>query len=172
MRPVQHVSRFAWLASAVALAAASAAEAQVRRQPPRAQQAPIQIALEIGSRSYAVSGQGECRTAPKASIYGLAAALYSVSYSSGAQSLDLTVWRPASGAADMLSLHFSDGSKRYEVDTVKAGTKRATKGSGKATFEREGAGGVFKIDAVSASGEKVVGKIHCGGFAGIQAEGG
>lgn len=160
------------LAAAALATVAAGAEAQIRRQAPSTPAAPVQVALQVGAKSYAMSGQGECKTAPKASIYGVAAALYSVSYSSAGQSLNLTLWRPAKGPADMMSLHLSDGSKRYEVDTVKAGTKRDTKGSGTATFEREGAGGVFKIDAVTASGEKIVGKVHCGGFAGIQAEGG
>jgi hypothetical protein len=72
----------------------------------------------------------------------------------------------------MMTLHVSDGSSRYEVDTVKGGAKSETKGSGKATLQKSGTGGVFTIAAVAGSGEKIGGTIKCGRFGGIQAEGG
>jgi hypothetical protein len=72
----------------------------------------------------------------------------------------------------MMSLLVSTGSARYEVDTVKGGAKRDTKGSGSATLQKSGAGGVISLDAKAASGEKITGNIRCGSFGGIQAEGG
>ena len=137
-----------------------------------AQPAPIQISLKAGAKSYEAAGTGECKAAPQASIHGIQAALYSVSHRSAGQSLNLTLWQPKDGSPSMMSLHVSIGSSRYEIDTVKGGAKRDTKGSGKATLQKASAGGVIAIDAVAASGEKIAGKIQCSRFGAIQAEGG
>ena len=134
--------------------------------------AQADISLQAGGEKYQASGQGECKAAPQASIYGVSAAMYSVSHRACKQSLNLTLWQPTNGAANMMSLHLATGSKSYVVDTVKAGPKRDTKGSGKATVEKSGAGGAIVIDAVAAGGEKITGRIQCRTFGGIQAEGG
>ena len=152
--------------------AAGPAHSQVRRQPAQADAAPLEIALQVGSSKYQFSGQGDCKAASQASIYGIAAALSSVSHRSGSESLGLTLWQPKSGSPAMMTLAVTLGSRRYDVDTVQGPGKRDTKGSGTATLEKAGAGAVFVIDAVAASGEKIRGKIRCGRFAGIHAEGG
>jgi hypothetical protein len=137
-----------------------------------AQNGPLEIALQVGAKKYAFSGEGECKAAPQASIYGINAALYSVSQRAGSRGLSLTLWQPKNGSAEMMTLHVSDGASRYEVDTVKGGAKRETKGSGKTTLQKSGTGGVFTIQAVAGSGEKIGGTIKCARFGGIQAEGG
>jgi hypothetical protein len=134
--------------------------------------AQADISLQVGGTKYQASGQGECKAAPRASIYGVNAALYSVSQRSGSQSLNLSLWQPANGAPNMMSLHLSVGSKTYLVDTVKAKGKSDTKGSGTATLKQSGSGAAIAIDAVAASGEKITGTIQCRRFGGIQAEGG
>jgi hypothetical protein len=134
--------------------------------------APVEISLQVGSEPYRSRGEGGCKAASQASIYGVNASLHSVSHSAGDRSLNLSLWQPKDRAPDMMSLHVSTGSARYLVDTVKAGAKRDTKGSGKATLQKAGAGGLFSIDAVAASGEKITGTIRCGRFGGVQAEGG
>jgi hypothetical protein len=125
--------------------------------------AQADIALQIGSQTYAASGQGECKSAPRASIYGIPAALYSVSHRAGKDSLNLTLWRPADGKPDMLSLSITSGGKSYLVDTV-----REKKGSGGARLD----GRTFLVGAIAQSGEKISGKIQCRTFGGVQAEGG
>jgi hypothetical protein len=130
------------------------------------------IALKVGSKDYRSSGPAECKAAAQASIYGIAAAQYSVSQRSGGESLRLTLWQPKDGSPAMLSLHVSSGASRYEVDTVKGGAKRDTKGSGTASLQKSGAGGVFTIDARALSGEAISGKIACSRFGAIHAEGG
>ena len=134
--------------------------------------AQADISLNVGGKNYQASNQGQCKAAPQAAIYGVRAALYSVSHSAGGQSLNLSLWQPKDGAPGMLSLHVSTGSKRYVVDMVQGKTKRETKGSGKATLEKSDAGGVIAIDAVAESGEKISGRIRCRSFGTIQAEGG
>jgi hypothetical protein len=125
--------------------------------------AQADIALQIGSQKYVASGQGECKSAPRASIYNIPAALYSVSHRGGKDSLNLTLWRPTDGKPDMLSLSVTSGGKSYLVDTVKD-----KKGSGGARLD----GRTIVVDAVAASGEKISGKIQCRTFGGVQAEGG
>ena len=134
--------------------------------------AQADISLQAGGEKYQASGQGQCKAAPQASIYGVSSAMYSVSHRADKQSLNLTLWQPTNGAANMMSLHLSIGSKSYVVDTVKAGAKRDTKGSGKASVEKSGTGGAIVIDAVAAGGEKITGRIQCRTFGAIQAEGG
>ena len=125
--------------------------------------AQADITLQIGSQKYAASGQGECKSAPRASIYNIPAALYSVSHRAGKDSLNLTLWRPADGKPDMLSLSITSGGKSYLVDTV-----REKKGSGGARLD----GRTIVVDATAAGGEKISGKIQCRTFGGVQAEGG
>ena len=134
--------------------------------------AQANVSLQIAGKKYQASGQGECKSAPRASIYGVPASLTSVSQRSGGDSLNLSLWQPSGGAPTMMSLHVSSGAKSYVVDTVKAGSKRDTKGSGKATLEKSGAGGTIVIDAVAAGGEKISGRIECPRFGAVHAEGG
>lgn len=137
-----------------------------------AQPAPVKISLKVGAKNYEAAGTGECKAAPQASIYGIQAALYFVAHGSGGQSLTLRLWQPKDGSPSMMSLRVSIGSSHYEVDTVKGGAKRDTKGSGRATLQKASAGGVIAIEAVAASGEKIAGKIQCSRFGAIHAEGG
>lgn len=129
--------------------------------------AQADIDLQIGSQKYAASGQGECKSAPRASIYSIPAALYSVSHRAGKDSLNLTLWRPTDGKPDMLSLSVAAGGRNYVVDTVKE-----KKGSGGAKLQPSARGGTIVLEAVAASGEKISGKIQCRTFGGVQAEGG
>jgi hypothetical protein len=150
----------------------SARPAQNARAPAQPESSSVDIALKVGSRDYRFSGPAECKAAQQASIYGIPAALYSVSQRSGGDSLRLTLWQPKDGSPIMISLHVSSGANRYEVGTVKGGTKRDTKGSGTATIQKAASGGAFAIDARAASGEPIAGKISCSRFGGVQAEGG
>ena len=167
------LERFDVKALAPLVEASSAAPSRSARAPAsRDEASTAEIALKVGSKDYRSSGLAECKAAAQASIYGIAAAQYSVSQRSGNESLRLTLWQPKDGSPSMLSLHVSSGGSRYEVDTVKGGAKRDIKGSGKASLQKSGAGGVFTIDARAMSGEAIAGKIACSRFGAIQAEGG
>jgi hypothetical protein len=133
---------------------------------------PVDISLQVDGKAYRYSGQASCKQAEQASIYGIPAAQYSVAQQAGKESLHMTLWRPKDGAPAMLVLNVSAGGKRHEVDTVKSRTKRDTKGSGSAGFEKSGAGGSFRIDAVAADGAKLSGTIRCAVLGGLHAEGG
>jgi hypothetical protein len=131
-----------------------------------------QIALQVGATRYAASGKGECKSAPEASIHGVKAAMYSVVHRDGPRALSFTLWQPRGGPSDVFSLNLSDGTKRHDVDTVKLGTKRDTRGSGKASVAKKGKGATFTLDAVTAGGDKVTGTIECTDFGAVRAEGG
>ena len=141
----------AWKICALALCVPAAALAQA------------DISLQIGTHTYRASGQGECKSAPRASIYNVPAALMSVSHRAGRDSLHLSLWQPTDGKPAMLTLSVTTGGKTYLVDTV-----RDKKGSGKAVRDNL----TIVVDAVAASGEKITGKIQCRSLGAIQAEGG
>ena len=151
----------------------SPSDAQTRRAATEsAGGVPVEITLQVGSQKYNASGNGECRSAERASIYGVSASQFAVSHTaSGGNSLNLTRWQPTNGA-DMLTLSVTTGGKRYDVDTVKAGPKKDTKGSAQTTLQRSGNGAVLSINAVAASGEKISGTIKCSALAPVRAEGG
>lgn len=159
-------------AVAAVIDGANPAPAPNLRAASQGEASAVEIALKIGSQDYRFSGPAECKAAAQASIHGVSAALYSVAQRSGDQSLNFTLWQPKDASSGMLSLHVSSSGSRYEVDTVKAGAQRDTKGTGKATLQRAGAGGVFTIDTKTASGETIAGKIACSRFGGVRAEGG
>jgi len=73
---------------------------------------------------------------------------------------------------EMVTMRVLSGGKRYEVDTVKGGAKRDTKGSAQAKVQRSGSGATVTVAAVASSGEKIAGTIKCGGLTPMQAEGG
>jgi len=130
---------------------------------PAAALAQADISLQVGGHPYQASGQGECKSAPRASIYNIPAALTSVSHRAGTNSLNLSLWQPTDGKPAMLTLSVTTAGKTYLVDTV-----RDKKGSGKATRDNL----TIVVDAVAASGEKITGKIQCRSLGAVQAEGG
>jgi hypothetical protein len=132
----------------------------------------MQVALQVGAEKYAFSGQGICQSSPDASIYDLPATMYSVRQNGEGRNLSLTLWRPKSGAPDMLTLGLSLGTRDHRVSTVKVGQQGEVKGSGRATFTKAGAGGTFTLDATADTGAKITGTITCERFAEIVAEGG
>ena len=69
----------------------------------------------------------------------------------------------------MVSLHVSLSGVSYVVDTVIAGHKRETKGSGQATFQKSGEGGSF-IAAFASNG--VSSTIKCSRFNRVMPEDG
>lgn len=141
--------------------------------PARAAVPGVEISLQVDGKKYAAGGRGECKFAPQASIYGIEAALYSVSHRADRQSLRLSLWQPKDGRPAMLTLTVSTGADRYQVDTVQGGSKRGgTKGTGKASVQKSGEGGVITVDAVAESGERIRGTLRCSRFGGLQAEGG
>lgn len=157
------------------LASTAVTHAQVRRRAePSTESAtvPMQISLQVGGTPYAFTGAGSCRSTPRASIYDMPAAMWTIEQSAEGKSLTLTVWHPTSGAADMLSLAVSAGSKSYRVDTVKVGQRGDVQGSGTVKLDTSGQGGTFTINAAARDGAKISGTIKCDRFTSVEAAGG
>ena len=162
----------------LAALAAATVSAQVRRPSPDrfgggSETVPAAIALHVGGDSYAFTGDASCVYLERGSIYDLMASRWSVQQSDGNRSLALTVWHPANGSADMINLSVSTGpGTQHSVDTVKVGSNGTVKGSGTAKFEKAGAGGLFTVDATTASGTKINGTIKCERFTAAVVAGG
>lgn len=163
-----HFARLAGLSTLVFVLPVGAAHAQRR-----ADQVPITIALTVGGKSYRATGLGECKHAPQASIYNVAAAMWSVQYSSNnstPRNLSLTMWRPMRGdAPPQLTLAVNTGAASQSISTVKGGR---IAGGGSVTMQPKGTGGRFEISGKSANGTALRGTIDCARFTRAKAEGG
>jgi hypothetical protein len=156
-------------ALAIVLAGGLTADAgQARRQSPGQQKVAVSAALKIGGESISSTADGACTHAPSASIYDIASEMWTVRQEENGRSIQLTLWHPKAGGADMFTLSVS-GRKSLNVSTVRGGTPS---GSGTVRLERTARGGTFSVDAKSAGGEAITGTIQCGGFTAAVAEGG
>jgi hypothetical protein len=165
------IQRCTYLIPAILIAGFITESAAQRRPAGQAQEKQgIQVSLKVGAQTYQSNEPGRCTHAPKASIYRIVSALWSVQQSPEGRSLSLSFWRPADASGDMLSLSIRNGNTSHEVSTVRGGGAPA--GSGKITFEKAGAGGTFTIDAKSKDGAPISGTIKCDAFAPHGAEGG
>jgi len=164
-----HRSIRTWTSAAIALTftAALTHADQIRRQP----QGPAQVAVEIslkGAEAYEAKGQGSCTHAPKASIYGVLAEMWTVRHQAEGRSVQLTLWKPADGSADMFSLSVN-GAESMTISTVRGGQ---VTGNGTVSLAGAGKGGAFTIDAKARTGEAFTGTIKCDAFTPAIAEGG
>ena len=76
--------------------------------------------------------------------------------------INLSLWRPASGAGDMVQLNIYMGGKRYDVSTIKS--PQGPSGAGSVKLATEGTGGTFTVDATTASAATITGTIKCDAF--------
>ncbi len=165
------------LVSGIAVAAAGSgwislhAAGQQRRPPaaPEEWKAPMQVSLKIGDQRYESSTPGKCTHAPVASIYQAVSELWSAQQSEDRRSLNLSLWRPKDGSADMVSLSISSGRSSHRVSTVRGAP---IAGSGRVALQPSGKGGVFTVDAKTPEGAAITGTIKCDVFAPHVAEGG
>jgi hypothetical protein len=173
MQPI----RFSWAVAAAAVCLATAMDAAAQRRttplaPGQGSKVPVAVALAAGATQYAFTGEGSCKSTPRASIYGLPAALSSVQVQDGARNVNLTLWQPNNGSPSMVSLGLTVDGKSHRVDTVKVGQQGTIQGSGTATLQKQGQGGVFAVEATAADGTKIKGTIRCPSFTAPVAEGG
>jgi hypothetical protein len=169
------MSTFHWrvgaaIALSVALATAEPRAEQVRRQTGQAPAAtPVTVALKIGAAAYNSSAAGSCTHAAKASIYNVLSEMWTVRQEEEGRSLQLTLWKPSDGSAEMFSLSVSGPKASHQVSTVRGG---AIVGSGTVTLKPLDKGGAFSINAKTKSGETIAGTIQCPLFTPAMAEGG
>ena len=139
---------------------------QIRRQGPA--QVALEVSLKVGGEAYDAKGQGSCTHAPKASIYGVLAEMWSVRQKSDGRSVELTVWKPADGTDSMFSLSVT-AAKSTTISTIRGGQ---VTGSGTVNVAPSGKGGTFTLDAKARTGEAIAGTIKCEAFTPAIAEGG
>ncbi len=146
----------------VTLICSAALSAQ--RQPARSQEQKVrvEIDLKVNGTPYTFNGEASCDHLAQGSIYDIAAQRWSVRHDDNGRNLNLSLWRPASGASDMLQLNISLAGKRYDVSTIKS--PQGASGSGTAKLVAQGTGGTFTIDAITASAGKITGTIKCAAF--------
>ena len=165
---MSHRSSFTLLTAAVAITFATARmqAGQIRRQGPA--QVQLEVSLKVGSEAYDAKGQGACTYAPKASIYGVAAEMWSVRQEGDGRSVQLTFWKPSDASASMFSLSVN-GAKTTTISTVRGGQ---VSGSGSVILAPAAKGGTFTVTAKSKTGEAITGTIKCDAFTPAIAEGG
>ena len=146
----------------VILIHSAAVPAQRRPSGTQEQKVGVAIDLKIGGAPYTFKGEAICDYLAMGSIYDIAAQRWSVRHDDNGRNVNLSLWRPANGTTDMLSLNVYLAGKRYDVSTIKS--PQGPAGTGSAKLVRQGAGGTFTIDATTASAAKITGTITCDSF--------
>jgi hypothetical protein len=132
---------------------------------------PVAGSATLGGRTYALDGDGECRQADEAYIYGVASSMWLVQYRGSAdpRSLTLTIWRPRSGGADQLSLAISAGDRTSTISTVRGGT---ASGSGTVEITPAGEGAHIVFEGRDGEGTPIHLDLRCDHFSAVEAVGG
>jgi hypothetical protein len=130
--------------------------------------ATVDVALTVGGVPYTAKAAGECNYSTESTIFELPATMWAARQHEGNRNVNFTLWHPRKagekGGGDMLTLFVTVGNKTHRVNTVKVGSHADVQGSGQATFEKSGAGGIFTIEAIADTGAKISGRISCSGF--------
>ena len=137
--------------------------------PAQAQtEVPVKVTVTVGGRTETLRGNGNCGHEPRASIYGVAAALWMADYAGeGSQSVMLRHWRPAAaGAEEQFRFSVQSGSKAHRISTIKGGK---LEGSGRSTFRPTAQGGRFEIVGKDQNGAPLQATVECARFTGINA---
>ena len=123
----------------------------------------LQVNLKIGGASYTASGPGECIHSTEGGLYDTPGTQWGARRSDGNQNVNFSMWR-LSGKGDSVTLFVTAGGKTHKVNTVPVGPPSNRAGSGTATFEARGAGGVFTLDLRADTGAAITGQLTCSGF--------
>ena len=133
---------------------------------------PLTITGRVARHAFETSGTGECATSAESSIYDVPATQWHATFGgdgSNLQHLNLTVWRPRSGAPDMVNLYLQSGEIGHRIATVQGG---ALVGSGTAGARAETRGGTLTVNGNDDHGHEIQLSIRCERFDQVVAEGG
>jgi hypothetical protein len=133
---------------------------------------PVKVSAEIGGRTAAYTGQGECTHTADASIYEVPAAQWAAHVADDGgdlRYLNLTLWQPKGASAIQVSMALQVGDRSSEIATV-AGAP--TKGSGTGQASAAGAGGTLRVEGKDAEGSSVHLTVECERWTEPVAEGG
>ena len=149
--------------AAVVFPIAIAGASDGRTQSKAAKPPTVQVALQVGGVAYAANGPGECVSSADASLFQVPGTMWGVRQLEKDRDVNFTMWRLSKGG-DMLTAWVTIGGKTHRVNTLQVGPASERRGSGHATFEKRGAGGVFTLDLVADTGAKITGQLTCSGF--------
>jgi hypothetical protein len=131
------------------------------------------ITGRVARHEFETSVTGECATSAESSIYEVPATQWHATFGgddrSDIQHLNLTVWRPRSGAPDMVNLALQSGEISHRIATVKGGE---LVGSATAGAQAEGRGGTLTVNGKDDHGHDLELSIRCERFDEVVAEGG
>ena len=131
---------------------------------------PMKITGKVARYGFEAGGTGECAGSAESSIYDVPATQWRATFGGDdIQHLNLTVWRPRSGAPDMVNLSLQSGEITHRVATVKGGELA---GSGTAGVRIEGQGGVLTLTGQDDHGHPIELSVQCERFDEVVAEGG
>jgi len=134
---------------------------------------PMTIAATVAGKTYRTSGLGECAGSADASIYEVPATLWHAIYEgedgSPVRRLNLTVWRPKAGGADMVGLSLQTGDITHQIATVKGGPMT---GSGAPGVRPAAKGGTLTVAGTDDHGDAIELSVECERFDEVVAEGG
>lgn len=132
----------------------------------------VSIIARVGTKSYTSRVPGTCQHEPRASIYDVPAALWTVradgSDKSDIKRLSFTLWRPTRGQ-DQVSVSLEAGSRTNRIDV---NPRMPPVGAATVQLKPVGQGGKFELRGKDAKGIKVNLTISCPTFAAVEAEGG
>lgn len=161
-------SSFLRILSATSLAVAAASTLSHADQANRQAKVPVEVSLKVGQGSYQAKGPGTCTHAPQAAIYNIRSQQWTARHEEDGRAVQLTLWKPADGSAEMFNLSVS-GKSDITISTVRGGQMS---GSGTVKFAPAAKGGTFTIDAKGKAGEPLSGTFKCDAFTAAFAEGG
>ena len=136
---------------------------------------PIRMIAQVGKKPVSMLGDGECKHAPVAAVYGVRSKMWTVRFSGNPDgeihNLYLTLWRPlAGGSPDQVSLAMRTDGTDYLIDTVKGGPQR---GSGTITFRpMAGGGGNFELAGRTRDSTEIRLRVVCPSFVSLNPVGG
>ena len=134
---------------------------------------PMKLSGRIGRATFEESVTGECATHAASSIYDVPATQWRASFGgsdgSDIQHLNLTIWRPSSGAPTMVNLSLRSGEADHRIATVKGGE---IAGSASAEVRATGRGGILSVTGKDDHGHPLELAVECERFDEVVAEGG
>ena len=142
---------------------------------PQSALVPIRMVAQVGKKPVSMLGDGECKHAPVAAVYGVRSKMWTVRFSGRPDgeihNLYLTVWRPLAGSSpDQVNLAMRTDGIDYLIDTVKGGPKR---GSGTITFQpMDGGGGNFELAGRASDSTQIRLRVVCPSFTTLNPVGG
>jgi len=130
---------------------------------------PMKLTGKVARYTYQAEGTGQCATSADASIYEVPATLWHAIFQDETAHVNFSVWRPKSGAPEMVNFSITDGTASHRIATVKGG---GILGSGTPSVKSAGPGGTLTVTGRDDHGHEVELSVQCARFEELVAEGG